>query len=214
MAAALGTVGLRFVRAPRQFVACRLLTRQPIGTVTPITSREFTMVYGIFSHTPSWVWALLALLLGLGWKQSRPGHYSLNRTAAMPLAMVGLSVYGTVSAFGATPQVLSAWCAAALPLAWALLRTELPHGTHYDAALRRFSLAGSWTPMVLIMGIFLTKYTVGVALAMEPARAQEPVFALVAALLYGGFSGCFLGRGARLWRLAAASHPATSRPMA
>lgn len=172
------------------------------------------MVYGIFSHTPSWVWALLALLLVLGWKQSRPGRYSLNRSAAMPLAMVVLSVYGTVSAFGATPQVLAAWCAAALPLAWLVSRTALPHGTRYDATLRSFSLPGSWTPMVLIMGIFLTKYAVGVALALEPARAHDPQFALVAALLYGGFSGCFLGRGARLWRLAAASRPVNARLMA
>lgn len=168
------------------------------------------MVYGILSHTPFWVWALLALLLVLGWKQSRPGRYSLTRTTLMPLAMVGLSVYGTVSAFGAPPQVWAAWAAAALPLAWAISHTALPRGTHYDAAQRSFWLAGSWTPMVLILGVFLTKYAVGVALAMAPARAHDPVFTLVAALLYGGFSGCFLGRGARLWRLAASSRTAST----
>ena len=160
------------------------------------------MLYQILLHTPAWVWGLFTLLLWLGWKLSRPSRAGLLRTAALPLAMVGLSLFGTVSAFGGAPQVLAAWCMAALPLAWALSRTALPAGTHYDAGQRRFTVAGSWIPLALMMGIFLVKYAIGVALAMEPTRAHEPVFALAAALLYGAFSGCFFGRSARLWRLA------------
>lgn len=185
----------------QQFVAAPWLGNASRGTVTPIASPESTMLSQILLHTPSWVWALFALLLVLGWKQSRPGSYSLARTLAMPLAMSGLSVYGTVSAFGGIPQVLLAWCAAALPLAWLVSRTAPPQGTHYDAGLRRFSAAGSWMPLALMMGIFLTKYAVGVTLAMQPARAHDPVFALAAALVYGAVSGCFFGRAARLWRL-------------
>lgn len=169
------------------------------------------MLYQILLHTPSWVWALFALLLMLGWKQSRPGSNSLTRTLVVPLAMAGLSVYGTVSAFGGTPQVLFVWCAATLPLAWALSRTALPPGTRYDAGLRRFSVAGSWMPLALMMGIFVTKYAVGVTLAMQPARAHDPAFALAVTLLYGVFSGCFFGRAARLWRLVGRdARPATA----
>ena len=169
------------------------------------------MAYQIVLHTPSWVWALLALLSVLGWTQSRPGRTSLTRTVVMPLAMVALSIYGTVSAFGATAPVLAAWCAAALPVAWTLSRTALPQGTHYDAGLRRFSVAGSWMPLALMMSIFLTKYAVGVTLAMQPARAHDPVFALAAALAYGAVSGCFFGRAARLWRLVGRdARPATT----
>lgn len=162
------------------------------------------MLYNILSHTPLWVWALLAALAALGWKQSRASHSRLARTAVMPLAMVGLSLYGTVSAFGATSAVLVGWCAAALALALATARSALPPGTRYDAGLRSFAVAGSWVPLVLMMAIFLTKYAVGVALAMDPARAHDPAFSLTAALLYGAFSGCFFGRSARLWRLALA----------
>ncbi|KQP22403.1 hypothetical protein ASF43_00255 [Pseudorhodoferax sp. Leaf267] len=161
------------------------------------------MLVQILSHTPSWVWGLFALLLVLGVRQSRPGRQSLARTLVVPLAMAGLSLYGTVAAFGATAAVLAAWCAAALPLAWALSRSALPAGTRYDAARRSFSVAGSWMPLALMIGIFLTKYAVGVALAMVPARAHAPAFGLVVALLYGAFSGCFFGRAARLWQLAA-----------
>ncbi len=160
------------------------------------------MLIQIFLHTPLWVWALLALLAALGWKQSRPGIYSVTRTAAIPLSMAALSVYGTVSAFGATPAVLACWCAAALPLAWAISRSATPAGTGYDADTRRFAVAGSWVPLALMMAIFVTKYAVGVTLAMAPARAHEPVFAVAVVMLYGAFSGIFIGRSARLWRLA------------
>lgn len=160
------------------------------------------MLYQILLHTPVWVWGLFTFLLWMGWKQSRPGSVGLARTTVTSLAMAGLSLYGTVSVFGAAPLVLGGWCISALPLAWTLSRTALPAGTRYDAGQRRFMLAGSWVPLALMMGIFLAKYAIGVVIAMEPAHAHEPVFALAAALLYGAFSGCFIGRSGRLWRLA------------
>ena len=63
------------------------------------------MFYQIIIHTPVWVWALLALLLWLGIKQSRPGQPSLLRITVMPLVLTSLSLSGTVSAFGSAPQV-------------------------------------------------------------------------------------------------------------
>lgn len=160
------------------------------------------MLTQILLHTPPWVWALLTLLAALGCKQSRPGVHSLSRTAMVPLAMGGLSLYGSMSAFGATSAVLAAWGVAALPLAWIISRSAVPAGTRYDTGTRRFAVAGSWVPLGLMMAIFITKYVVGVMLAMAPARAHEPAFALAVVLLYGAFSGCFFGRSARLWRLA------------
>ena len=60
--------------------------------------------------------------------------------------------------------------------------------------------------MVLILGIFLTKYAVGVATAMQPALRAEVAFALPVAVLYGVFSGLFAGRTLGLLRLARPQH--------
>ena len=54
----------------------------------------------------------------------------------------------------------------------------------------------------LIAGIFLVKYVVGVELAMAPRLMQDTQYALTVAGLYGAFTGIFVGRAARLWRLA------------
>jgi hypothetical protein len=55
---------------------------------------------------------------------------------------------------------------------------------------------------LLIVGIFLVKYVVGVDLAMAPRLVREPSYVLSVAALYGAFTGVFIGRASRLWRLA------------
>lgn len=160
------------------------------------------MFYQIIIHTPIWVWALLALLLWLGLKQSLPGRFSLLRITLLPLALTGLSLFGAVSTFGSTPAVMLTWLAAAIVLATWVLQIPLPDATRYDTRTRTFQVPGSWVPLALMMGIFANKYGVGVSLALHPQLAHEAVFTLGFSALYGAFSGVFAARAARLWRLA------------
>ena len=160
------------------------------------------MILRILANTPLWVWGLLAALLALGISQMFTRSASLARVIFLPAAMIGLAIYGIFSVFGANPAVLLAWCAAAAFAVPALLSRPVPAGTRYDAATRRFTLPGSPLPLLLILGIFLTKYAVGVTLAMRPALGGETGFALSVAGLYGIFSGILLGRALRLRRLA------------
>ncbi len=175
----------------------------------------------IIQNTPYWVWALLAGLIALGTSQLAGRNVSLARATAMPLAMTGLSVYGLVSAFGGAGLVgasVGAWLVAACAIAglalW--LQPAAPSGTLYAAASRSFYIPGSAMPLALILGIFLTKYFVGVELALQPALARDSSFALQIALLYGVFNGLFAARALRLWCLVrrsaafAATPPASS----
>jgi len=160
----------------------------------------------IIQNTPSWVWGLLVGLLGLGASQLRGRNVGLARAMLMPLAMTGLSAYGIASAFGSAGQagvLVSAWLAAAVALAglalW--LQPTVPQGTLYAATSRSFYIPGSAMPLALILGIFLTKYFVGVELAMQPVLARDTGFALQIAVLYGIFNGLFAARSLRLWLL-------------
>jgi hypothetical protein len=157
----------------------------------------------ILRNTPVWVWGLLTGFVALGSTQLRDRSASLVRVSIMPVAMTVFSLWGTVSAFGGSsllPQVLAVWAAAAAisyaPIA--LLRVD----AQYDAATRTYALQGSVVPLLLIIAIFLVKYVVGVELAMAPRTVQDSQFVLTVAAVYGMFSGIFIGRAARLWRLA------------
>lgn len=167
------------------------------------------MIGQIFINTPLWVWGLLAALLALGLSQTRKRNADLLRVTLMPLGMGGLSLYGTISSFGASPVVLGSWLATALVLVLVVTQLPAPGGVRYDSASRQFLLPGSWVPMVLIMGIFLTKYVVGVSLAMHPELKSQANFSLAIVMLYGLFSGIFIGRTLQLIHLAL--RPAASR---
>jgi hypothetical protein len=163
------------------------------------------MLGPILKHTPVWVWGLLAALVALGLQQARTRQASLVRVGITPVAMTALAIWGNVSAFGGSPLfawVMLTWLLAAAFMLAVSAPLEAPNGTVYDAASRSFHLPGSWAPLGLILAIFLTKYVVGVDLAMRPALAQDSQYALIVGALYGLFSGAFIGRAARLWRLA------------
>ena len=157
----------------------------------------------IVRNTPTWVWGLLVALVALGASQLRDRSASLARVSLLPVSMTIFSVWGTVAALGSSPlfaQALGVWIAAALAL-FALVAPGRA-AARYDAASRSYALPGSVVPLLLIVGIFLVKYVVGVELAMAPRLMQDTQYALTVAGLYGAFTGIFVGRAARLWRLA------------
>lgn len=160
------------------------------------------MLMHILSSTPKWVFVLFAVLLWLGLQQMLPRRVGLNRATLLPLAMTGLSLYGVASAFGDQPIALLAWLVGAAVAFFTALQVQSNTGIHYDATNRRFQMPGSVVPLALFMGIFITKYAVGISIGMQASLAHDVNFALAASSLYGAFSGIFLARAARLWRMA------------
>lgn len=159
------------------------------------------MVLQIISHTPAWVWFLLAALLWVGAQQLFTRQVSVRRVTVFPLVMTGLSLYGTLSVFGSQAQTLPIWLTAVVLSIGLVGARPLPPSVRYDADTQRFILPGSAVPLFLILGIFCTKYAVGVSVGMEPARATQTEFAVTVSALYGVFSGVFLARAGRLWKL-------------
>ena len=175
----------------------------------PMLFDQPQLLAAILRGTPSWVWALLAGLLWLGFMQTRDREASLARVSLMPLVMTAFSIFGTVSAFGRSSMfgyTMLAWMLAAA-VTFAVVGTRaVPLATVYHPDTRTFSLPGTWTPMALIAAIFLTRYVVNVDLAIHPELARSGSYTLVVGSLFGAFSGVFVGRAARLWRLAAEQH--------
>ena len=166
------------------------------------------MLLQILANTPKWVFALFAALLWLGLNQLLTRRLGLSRITLLAVGMAAFSFYGTVSAFSAVPTALFAWMAGAVAVLLILFNRPVPDGTVYDATTRRFTVPGSAVPLALMMGIFTTKYAVGVALSLHPALAHDTLVALGISTLYGVFSGSFIARALRLWRLALAAHAA------
>lgn len=158
------------------------------------------MLIQILRQAPVWVWPLLAGLVALGLSQRRARWLTLRRATVVPLVMAGLSWLGVVSAFGMQPAALLAWATGMAVGAVAADAGGMWPGVVWSAAERRLRVPGSWVPLVLILAIFVTKFAVGAALAIQPALQAAPMFGLAVGCAYGGFSGMFFARGVAMWK--------------
>lgn len=154
------------------------------------------MIQQIISHTPSYVWALLAFLVYRGWLASKDRETSLLKVALIPLVMLGLAVSG-IHADGPLGETVWLVWAAGAALSGALIWNCSSGEIRVDRVAGSIFQRGSWMPLGLMLAIFATKYSVAVLSAMHPQLAHTLLFSGAVTLLYGVFNGLFLGRLAR-----------------
>jgi len=166
----------------------------------------------ILRRTPSWVFVLFFVLLAVGYVQTEDRAVSRTKVSILPLAMIALSLYGVISAFGIGPVGLSSWVLGVAVAVWLGARLPTPRGVCFSIETQLFSVPGSWFPLALMMAIFFTKYAVGVTLARQLPIANEPVFIGSISLCYGFLSGLFIARALVIWRSAERAIKAASSP--
>lgn len=169
------------------------------------------MLVEIVKRTPSWVFVLFFVLLALGYMQSKDRTISRGKVAILPSVMIGLSFYGVISAFGIAQVGLTFWLAGVS--AGMLGITFLaPRGVSYATETKLYTIKGSWIPLMLMMTIFFTKYTVGVIMARALPITHEPIFIGIVCLCYGLISGLFLMRAFAIWRTPECTRNSVSNP--
>ena len=152
------------------------------------------MIIEILRRTPAWVFPLFLLLIYLGFTQSRTRAVGTARLAILPVLMPALSLFGVLSVFGANLVALACWLAGLFAAAILVRAIGIPKGVAYSPESRAFTVPGSWWPLALIMGIFFARYTVAVALAMNPSLPHLALFVVVVSTTYGLPSGYFVAR--------------------
>jgi hypothetical protein len=157
-----------------------------------------TAVIGtILSHTPLYVWAILAGLIVLGSVQSRTLRMSRTRLLIAPAVLAGFAAWGVASTFGARPAVMATWLLGitlALVVNHKLLRW--PRDARFDG--EAYIVAGSPWPLVLMLATFALRYAIAVTLVFHPDWRSDAGFDIAMALLYGALSGLFVARAARI----------------
>jgi prepilin signal peptidase PulO-like enzyme (type II secretory pathway) len=143
----------------------------------------------IFTNTPPWVFALLALLIWQGCMALRPSSQPLPRMLIIPAVffLMGLSrlVLGARSI-----ELLLVWVAAAAAFA-ALALTTGPRSVTIDGTTGRIMRPGSVVPLLRNVSIFVLQYAVAVVTAMKLGASWE--VALAGQAVSGACAGYFLG---------------------
>jgi hypothetical protein len=170
----------------------------------------------IISHTPVWVWLLLAFLIyrGVSALSERP----LLAGNVLPLPVI-LTVWGLVSMYnryGNDFGVMACWAfgyIAAFVIGCLSVTQNAVRGTR--EAPRQ---AGSVVPLLLILSIFVVKYSVEVSFGFHPEIVGASPVSNCVALVYGGLAGLMAGRVLRFFerarRLPCAPGPGSEIPNA
>lgn len=151
------------------------------------------MLSNILSHTPVYVWAILAFLVFRGVLALRERDISVTRMAMIPAIMLALALQSIAGRFGFASLAMLAWLAATAAMAWQRWRFGASRVTA-GAQPGSLRMGGSVVPLLLMLTVFGLKYAMAVALAVKPQLAQDTVFALGACALLGLCNGVFLGQ--------------------
>jgi hypothetical protein len=152
----------------------------------------------ILSHTPVWVFALFAGLLGFGLLQTRSREVRRPLAYALPAGMVALSLSGVQSSFGLTLTTVTAWTSGLIVVTLIVSQVFPDKRLALDSADGTFHIPGSLTPLAVMMAIFFTKYAYAVLQGLGAAAATSDLAAPALSLAYGCFSGYFCARAVML----------------
>lgn len=151
-------------------------------------------LYYTFKYTPIWVYFILAYLLFIGIKSSKPRTLSLKKLFIMPLVFTSLSIHTLLTAFKVDIFSIGIWTFAII--AGALLGWLQVYSTSIKVDRTHYLIAipGSWTTLIIILIIFTTKYYFSYQLAVDPALATQTFFEFLVLAVSGACTGLFVGR--------------------
>lgn len=154
------------------------------------------MLSQILTHTPMYVWAILAFLMVRGVVALRTREVAMSKLFIIPVVMAVLSLVDVAGKFGLGGLGFAVWAATTL-VTVALLATFGAVRIAPAATPGRVIVRGSAFPLVLMMAMFMTRYVSSIAVVVVPQLRADAGFATAVCVLFGLFSGCFVGRLAR-----------------
>lgn len=157
------------------------------------------MLLNILTHTPLYVWVILALLVIRGVGASRDREMAFYKLVILPILLPLAMLAELTVKYGLGSAALPAWAAGAAVAGiatWKLSGARISAGKQAGKVLVR----GSWLLLAVLMTVFLTKYVATVALLITPHLRAHMLFMTPVCLMYGVCNGILLARLARDWQ--------------
>ena len=153
----------------------------------------------ILTHTPPVVWGALALLVLFGVRQMRTQTMSAGRVWLVPVVVGAASRAGALRGSAGAGELLTGAC-------WAVgAALGFASNCSLEAAAPRERTPTAASPWrqhraaAAVLGVFLVRYVVNVALAIQPTLSGNPEAAAAAAIAYGLTAGLLAARSRKIW---------------
>lgn len=151
----------------------------------------------LISHTPLYVWFLLAIFLQKGWKARKTSVVSWKNLLIMPVVMTTWSIYSLVTHY--EPISLCFWVMSLTAGVWLGSFTTRNLGLRFDKKRHLIEITGSWIPMILSLSIFSLRYFLGATYGLHPELLGDPIL-LTIENMASVISGMFIGRLMGYWK--------------
>jgi len=147
----------------------------------------------LLTHTPVYVWLILALVVARGLIALRERETTLKKLCIIPAIMLPVALLDIARKFGLEGLPLGTWVlavAASMWAVWSLGGRRIAAGS----APGTVRVGGSVMPLLLMLLIFMMKYATTVMLVTAPTLLHSPAVTAAACALMGGANGWFFGR--------------------
>jgi predicted dienelactone hydrolase/hypothetical membrane protein len=176
------------------------LSGQPTTPATANAKVAQLTVMEILSYTPRWVFGLFFVLCALGLMQTRTRRVRFSLALLLPIGMLMLSLLGVFQYTRYWIAAIGCWLVGLVAVCMIASRIMDGGFVKWNDSSARLIVRGSWVPLLVILGIFITRYLLGVARALQfQPLDQWPLQMLVAGGL-GAWSGYFACRARRCWQ--------------
>jgi hypothetical protein len=164
---------------------------------------EGVSVLSIIEHTPAWVWLVFAGLIWIGLGRTRDREVGLRGLILFPSIIIASSIYNNLLGSGLVAAMIAGLGVGALLGLAAGIALERHFGAiRLDRG--RLRLKGEWTPLVIVLIVFLTRYVRIVLINIDPAFTLTDGFEFTTAALSGFFAVMMLSRTIMRLRIALA----------
>jgi hypothetical protein len=154
------------------------------------------MILEILKGTPWWVYVLFVYLIFIGFKaRYSKDPVSMIKLVILPLLFNIWSIYSLITKYEITLSTTLIWFFVTLfgfGIGWWMTLGVKIKVVNKKKGL--IKLPNTWSTLILVLIIFVSKYTLGVLLGMNPAIKDNIVFYSLDLIISGAIAGVFLGR--------------------
>ncbi len=153
------------------------------------------MITDIITNAPLWVWLLLAYLIFVGIKSSKPMILPLGLIKRLMIIPLVFMIWALYTIFESTETyefiVLMLGMILGTVLGYFLTRHQ---NVRFDRKNQLIAIPGSWMTLIVALSIFCLKFSLGALSSIQPELKGTWILLLIqfGAVL---FSGIFVGRG-------------------
>ena len=150
-------------------------------------------MYKIITAIPWYIWLLFVYVILRGVKALKSQTVSIKKICLIPLIFLGMGISGMIKQ-NLPFEYVAIWIGLFAIAAYVIWRRTEPLKVVCDRQKGLIQLPGNWTTLILLLSIFISRFTFGFLSATHPELKGFIIFNLIDLSISGTVCGISFGR--------------------